>query len=143
MQKLTFILSNLSILSFEPLFIIFMHIKKVFFNSISAKYSAVFFCCAQLLSRVLLFVNPWTVAHQAPYPGIFQARILEWVAIFNSRRSSQPRDQTCIYCIGMWVLYYQATREAHSSISGVSNFIFYIKLIYVELVSEYKTFFFK
>ena len=26
--------------------------------------------------------------------GIFQARILEWVAISSSRRSSQPRDQT-------------------------------------------------
>ena len=26
--------------------------------------------------------------------GIFQARILEWVAISFSRRSSQPRDQT-------------------------------------------------
>ena len=28
--------------------------------------------------------------------GILQARILEWVAISFSRRSSQPRDQTCI-----------------------------------------------
>ena len=27
--------------------------------------------------------------------GIFQARILEWVAISSSRGSSQPRDQTC------------------------------------------------
>ena len=26
--------------------------------------------------------------------GIFQARILEWVAISFSRESSQPRDQT-------------------------------------------------
>ena len=26
--------------------------------------------------------------------GIFQARILEWVAIFSSRGSSRPRDQT-------------------------------------------------
>ena len=26
--------------------------------------------------------------------GIFQARILEWVAISSSRGSSQPRDQT-------------------------------------------------
>ena len=26
--------------------------------------------------------------------GIFQARILEWVAISFSRRSSRPRDQT-------------------------------------------------
>ena len=27
---------------------------------------------------------------------IFQARILEWVAISYSRSSSQPRDQTCV-----------------------------------------------
>ena len=33
---------------------------------------------------------------------IFQARILEWVAMFSSRGSSWPRDQTCvsyIFCI--------------------------------------------
>ena len=28
--------------------------------------------------------------------GVSQARILEWVAIFFSRRSSQPRDRTRI-----------------------------------------------
>ena len=38
---------------------------------------------------------PWTVAYQAPLSiGIFQARVLEWVAISFSRRSSQPRDRT-------------------------------------------------
>ena len=31
--------------------------------------------------------------------GIFQARILEWVAISPSRGSSQPRDRTLISCI--------------------------------------------
>ena len=31
--------------------------------------------------------------------GIFQARILEWVAISSSRRSSQPRDWTHVSCI--------------------------------------------
>ena len=31
--------------------------------------------------------------------GVFQARILEWVAISSSRGSSWPRDQTCISCI--------------------------------------------
>ena len=31
--------------------------------------------------------------------GIFQARILEWVAIAFSRGSSQPRDQTQVSCI--------------------------------------------
>ena len=37
--------------------------------------------CVQSLRCVLLFVTPWTVACQAPpVHGIFQARILEWVA---------------------------------------------------------------
>ena len=31
--------------------------------------------------------------------GIFQARILEWVAIPFSRRSSQPRNQTQVSCV--------------------------------------------
>ena len=31
--------------------------------------------------------------------GIFQARILEWVAISSSRGSSQPRDRTGVSCI--------------------------------------------
>ena len=31
--------------------------------------------------------------------GIFQARILEWVAIAFSRGSSQPRDRTRVSCI--------------------------------------------
>ena len=31
--------------------------------------------------------------------GIFQARILEWVAISHYRESSQLRDLTCITCV--------------------------------------------
>ena len=30
---------------------------------------------------------------------LFQARILEWVAISYSRGSFRPRDQTCIACL--------------------------------------------
>ena len=45
-----------------------------------------------MLSRVWLFVIPWAVAPQAPlFMGIFQARVLEWVAISFSKESSQPR----------------------------------------------------
>ena len=54
------------------------------------------------LSRVRLFATPWTVAYQAPQAtvhGLFQARILEWVAISFSRGSSRPRDQTWVSCI--------------------------------------------
>ena len=48
------------------------------------------------LSRVRLFATPRT-DYSLPgcsIRGIFQARILEWVAISFSRRSSQPRDWT-------------------------------------------------
>ena len=31
--------------------------------------------------------------------GIFQAKMLEWVAISSSRGSSQPRGQTFIFCV--------------------------------------------
>ena len=47
--------------------------------------------------------------------GIFQPRILEWVAISSSRGSSQPRDPTWVSyvsCIGRWILYHWATWEA-------------------------------
>ena len=42
--------------------------------------------------------------------GIFQARILEWVAISFSRGSSRPRGQTgvsCISCFGRQILYHK------------------------------------
>ena len=58
-------------------------------------------------SHVQLFVTPWTP--WASVHGILQARILEWVAMPSSRRSSPPRDQTqvtYISCIGKWVLYH-------------------------------------
>ena len=47
--------------------------------------------CAQLFSRVWLFVTPWTVAYQAPlFMGFFQARILEWVVMPSSRDLPDP-----------------------------------------------------
>ena len=42
-----------------------------------------------------------------------QARILEWVAIFPSRVSSQPRDQTQVSCIASGFFTSWATRETH------------------------------
>ena len=44
--------------------------------------------------------------------GTLQARILEWVAISSSRRSSRPRDRTCVSCIGRRIRYHCATWEA-------------------------------
>ena len=45
----------------------------------------------------LILCNPMDCSTQVfSVHGIFQARILEWIAISFSRKSSQPRDQTCI-----------------------------------------------
>ena len=44
--------------------------------------------------------------------GILQARILEWVAIPFSLKSSWLRDWTRISCIGRRILYHWATWEA-------------------------------
>ena len=44
--------------------------------------------------------------------GIFQARILEWVATSYSKGSSWPRDRTCVSCIshlGRQILYHFTT----------------------------------
>ena len=59
--------------------------------------------------------------------GIIQARILEWVAISSSKGSSWPRDWPCICCIGRWILYQWATREANSSLP-FSNKLFWPQL---------------
>ena len=55
--------------------------------------------------------------------GIFQARVLEWVAISFSRRSSRPRDWTWISriagrCFTVWV-----TREAFSSELNIKKWL--------------------
>ena len=47
-----------------------------------------------------------------PVHGIFQARILQWVAILFSRGPSWPRDWThvtCIPCIDAQILYHWVT----------------------------------
>ena len=46
-------------------------------------------------------------------PGIFQARILEWVAFPFSRGSFQPRDWTQVSCTAGGFFSSWATREAH------------------------------
>ena len=52
---------------------------------------------AQSLSCIQPFETSWTVARQVPLSiGLFQARILDWVAISFSKGSSRTRDQTQI-----------------------------------------------
>ena len=67
--------------------------------------------CAQLCPTLC---NP--MDHSLPgssVHGIIPARMLEWVATFSSRGSSQCRDWTCISCIAGRIFHQWATREAH------------------------------
>ena len=69
------------------------------------------FICVWLCDPVTL----QTLQTGSSVHGILQARILKWVAMPSSRRSSLPRDQTHISyvsCIGREVLYHWAIREA-------------------------------
>ena len=76
-------------------------------------FSVLHYLPVKSLSRVRLFASPWTVAHRAPLEhGIFQARILEWVAISFSRGSFQPRDQTQVSRIAGRHFNLWATGEA-------------------------------
>ena len=54
---------------------------------------------------------------------IFQAKLLDWVAISFSRASSQPRDLTCvcgISCIDWQILYHCATWYLWHTVPSVS-----------------------
>ena len=70
-----------------------------------------------VLSQAQPFATPWTVCSppDSSHCGIFQARILEWVAISYSRGSSRPRDQihvSCVSCTGRQSLHHSAIWEA-------------------------------
>ena len=82
------------------------------------------------------------VAHQTPLSvhGIFQARMLEWVAISFSRGSSRPRGQTYISCIGRQVLYHWATWEAASFCSTqISNqYAAHFNALFISIILQLK-----
>ena len=62
--------------------------------------------------------------------GIFQARILEWVAVSFSGGSSWPRDRTCVSCvsyIGRQILYHWAKLMPSAMLQYKISFFFFLK----------------
>ena len=60
-----------------------------------------------LLNCVQLFAIPKDrVAWKATVHGIFQVRMLEWVAISSSRGSSWPRSWTCVSALASGFCYH-------------------------------------
>ena len=88
---------------------ILMITKWITLANTSFKYSNAVW---KLLSRVRLFVTPWTVQGCT---RILQASIVEWVAVTFSKGSSWPRDQIQVSCIAGGFFSSWAIREAHGS----------------------------
>ena len=65
-----------------------------------------------VLSCIQLFVIPWTVAHQFPFSMAF-SRQEYWNGFPFPTAGDLPnsRDQSCVSCIGKWILYHWATWE--------------------------------
>ena len=62
-------------------------------------------CCCLIGKLVWLFETLDCSPPGSSVHGISQARMLEWVGICFSWGSSQPKDGTCICCLGRQVLY--------------------------------------
>ena len=65
-------------------------------------------------SLVRLFVTLWTVACQAPLSTIFQARMLEWVAVPSSRMFMYMHN---IFTEQVWRFYFASNFLIITSIS--------------------------
>ena len=69
--------------------------------------------------------------------GIFQARILEWVAISSSSGSFQPRDQIHVSCICRWIPYYWATWEAWNECDSANVFPLLVTLLKIHVSGKW------
>ena len=83
--------------------------KSVFYAGISTEVKVIVAQSCPTLCDPMDYSQPGSSVH-----GIFQAWILECVAITPSRGISWPRDWTCISCTGRQILYHCATWEALS-----------------------------
>ena len=76
------------------------------------------YCCCSVAKLCLTLCDPTDCPPGSSVHGISQARILEWAAIFSSRRSFRPRDWTCVTCIGRQIPYRWDTRKIHYTLLG-------------------------
>jgi len=87
--------------------------KSRFFSPVFLFPYSILCCCCCLVTKCSLSGSS---VHR-----ISQTRILEWVALFFSMGSSQPRDWTQFSCISRRILYHWVTKKAHSILCMPSN----------------------
>ena len=83
--------------------------------------------CLPVLSHIWFFCDLMDCSLPgSSFHRFFQARILEWVALSYSRRSSQPRNRnwvSCVSCIGRQILYHWTSWEALEWLVSQSGFL--------------------
>ena len=89
--------------------------KKWILVEFSAPAASLIICCCCLVPKSCLTLCDPTDCKLpgSAVQGIFQVRILEWVAVSLSRVSSKPRDRSLVLCIVGRFFTIWATREAH------------------------------
>ena len=85
------------------------------------------------LSDPIDYSLPGTSIH-----GVFQAKILEWVAIFFSRRSFRPRDWTQVShivgrCFTVWATTSSRGMETFKIHNALLCFFFYLKFVLTDI----------
>ena len=77
--------------------------------------------CAWSLQSCLTLCDPMDCSLPvSSLQGIFQASILEWVAMLSSRGSSRPRDRTGVSCVSCIVSGYSLPLSHEGSPSSTS-----------------------
>ena len=91
-----------------------MSVGEVCYTYVNPVCACVCVCVCPVAQLSPTLCNPvdCSLSGSAPH-GIFQERILEWIAISSCRGSSQARDWTSVSCIVRQILYHWATWEAH------------------------------
>ena len=98
-------------------------------NTVSYASSVYEWVSAQSLSRVRLFVTPWTVAHHGP-PSMEFSRQAPGVPIASSRGSTPPRDWTWGSRISRLKLY----RLSPQVVLGIQISFFLISFNFIKLI---------
>ena len=102
-------------------------------------FQATFLLLLSHFSRVQFSATSWP---GSSVHGIFQARILEWVAIPFSKGPFWPRDQTQVSCIAGRFFTIWATREAYG-LSHTQIPFRYLKVPhFILLLGHYSCYFF-
>ena len=77
--------------------------------------------CCFVAKSCLSFCDPMDCSQPgSSVHGLSQARILELAAFSFSRGSSRPKNQTCVSCLGRWIITNEPPGKPRSSFNSTA-----------------------